>query len=351
MADPEKALDHLHQYVKSDPEMSMPVAVVKALTETIKSSQASTMSELMMNLKTCGDALKERGPSAVAATAGYDLLSRHISNTDNDTTIQTFKEHIIKKAEFLASNARTVRENVAKEGSNFVRDGSTILVHSYSRVVMQLLIFAAKANKQFNVFVTESRPLSRGKEAVAKLREHGIPAKLILDAAVGYFIERVNMVLVGAEGVVENGGLINQIGTYQIAVVAKAANKPFYVVTESYKFVRLFPLNQYDLPGHTVALRFGHVADDEMTKDTELAVSYRLFGGSLALANAPVPGEHLDAMRTCSRLESRGLTRECPWPTRLHRVLTLLASHARVTPRLTILLRTTSRSCLRTLAC
>lgn len=39
-----------------------------------------------------------------------------------------------------------------------------------------------------------------------------------------------------------------QIGTYQLAVMAKALNKPFYVVVESFKFVRMFPLNQDDLP-------------------------------------------------------------------------------------------------------
>ncbi|WAR03027.1 EI2BA-like protein [Mya arenaria] len=39
-----------------------------------------------------------------------------------------------------------------------------------------------------------------------------------------------------------------QIGTYSIAIAAKAMNKPFYVVAESFKFVRLFPLNQQDLP-------------------------------------------------------------------------------------------------------
>lgn len=48
-------------------------------------------------------------------------------------------------------------------------------------------------------------------------------------------------------GICENGGLVNQIGTYQIAVVAKASNTPFYVVTESHKFLKLFPLNQYDI--------------------------------------------------------------------------------------------------------
>lgn len=56
------------------------------------------------------------------------------------------------------------------------------------------------------------------------------------------------MVLVGAEAVVESGGIINKLGTYNIAVVARARNVPFYVAAESYKFARLYPLHQRDLP-------------------------------------------------------------------------------------------------------
>ena len=39
-----------------------------------------------------------------------------------------------------------------------------------------------------------------------------------------------------------------QIGTYSMAISAKAMNKPFYVVAESFKFTRLYPLNQQDIP-------------------------------------------------------------------------------------------------------
>lgn len=122
-----------------------------------------------------------------------------------------------------------------------------ILIHSYSRVVLNLLEKASLSNRRFKVYVTESRPHCSGKNAIEFLTARSIPCKLILDAAVGYVIENVDMVLVGAEGVVENGGIINQIGTYQMAVMAKAASKPFYAVCESYKFVRLYPLNQTDL--------------------------------------------------------------------------------------------------------
>lgn len=58
----------------------------------------------------------------------------------------------------------------------------------------------------------------------------------------------VDMVLVGAEGLVENGGIINRIGTYQLAIVAAAHKKPLYVAAESHKFARMFPLYQTDLP-------------------------------------------------------------------------------------------------------
>jgi len=85
-------------------------------------------------------------------------------------------------------------------------------------------------------------------------------------------MDKVDFVLVGSEAVVESGGLINAVGSNQMAIIAKAENKPFYALAEryvpvvicdieehdssrmadnSYKFRRLFPLSQYDLPTHT----------------------------------------------------------------------------------------------------
>ena len=65
---------------------------------------------------------------------------------------------------------------------------------------------------------------------------------------------RVDLVLVGAEAVVESGGVINILGTYQVALCARAHNKPFYVSAESYKFARLFPLHQRDIEHDTSSM-------------------------------------------------------------------------------------------------
>lgn len=81
-----------------------------------------------------------------------------------------------------------------------------------------------------------------------ELENLNIPCTLILDSAVGYIMESIDMVMMGAEGVVESGGIINKIGSYTVALCAREASKPLYVLTESFKFVRLYPLNQRDLP-------------------------------------------------------------------------------------------------------
>lgn len=81
----------------------------------------------------------------------------------------------------------------------------------------------------------EGRPDSTGVEMSKELAAAGVPIKLILDSAVAYTMEKIDMVLFGADGVVESGGIINTIGTFQTALVAQSKNKPVYVAAESFK--------------------------------------------------------------------------------------------------------------------
>lgn len=48
---------------------------------------------------------------------------------------------------------------------------------------------------------------------IEELDRHRIPCTLILDSAIAYIIEKVDAVLLGAEGVCENGGIINRVST------------------------------------------------------------------------------------------------------------------------------------------
>lgn len=78
-------------------------------------------------------------------------------------------------------------------------------------------------------------------------------------------MQKVSKVLVGAEGVAESGGVINASGTYQIGVLAKDANVPFYVVAESHKFVRMYPVSPSDIATeYPLTFRTENSTEDEL---------------------------------------------------------------------------------------
>lgn len=171
----------------------------------------------------------------------------------------------------FVERAKAAREQIALFGRSFVRDGCTVLTTGGSRVVGALLREAAEASggsvrfKVIYVLPGPEQASQEGSDVVASLRKRGVPVATIGAEAVGYAMGKVDMVIVGAEGVVENGGVISRLGTYQIGVLARGCGKPFYVVAESHKFVRIFPLGQYDLPIEQKIVDFksndGHTVD------------------------------------------------------------------------------------------
>lgn len=60
-------------------------------------------------------------------------------------------------------------------------------------------------------------------------------------------METVDRVIVGAEAVTSNAGIISGLGTYPIALVAKAYNKEVFVAAEQYKFGDTYPSYQSSL--------------------------------------------------------------------------------------------------------
>uniref|UniRef100_A0A1B6MC87 Uncharacterized protein n=1 Tax=Graphocephala atropunctata TaxID=36148 RepID=A0A1B6MC87_9HEMI len=158
------------------------------------------------------------------------------------------KDIMLLRGQVFLKKLLEARDKVAKLAADYIIEGMKILCHSKSRVVLQTMKEAKKANRNFQVYVTKSYPDCSGEEMCRELNKAGIPCTVILDSAMGYVMEKVDMVMVGAEGVVESGGIINKIGSFTMAMCASELKKPFYVLTESFKFARLYPLNQNDLP-------------------------------------------------------------------------------------------------------
>uniref|UniRef100_A0A673L2W6 Translation initiation factor eIF2B subunit alpha n=1 Tax=Sinocyclocheilus rhinocerous TaxID=307959 RepID=A0A673L2W6_9TELE len=242
--------------IREDPDVASAVAAIRSLLEFLKREQSETILGLRENMTKAIHRLEETD-SSVAVSSGGELFLRFISLTSLEhPDLSQCKNVMIERGELFLKKISLSRGKVGKLCHTFIKDGAKILTHSSSRVVLKVLENAAADNKRFTVYVTESQPDSAGKLMAQKLCNLNIPVTVVLDAAVGYIMEKVDLVIVGAEGVVESGGVINKIGTYQMAVCSKAHNKPFYVVAESFKFVRLYPLNQQDVPD-----RFKYKAD------------------------------------------------------------------------------------------
>ncbi|GAB1608154.1 translation initiation factor eIF-2B subunit alpha-like [Argonauta hians] len=245
----EAILQYFDEVIRKEPENSQALAAVKTLLEVVKRSEATTLIELQQVLKDAGKYLDLRDENGISVSSACQLYLRFITFTSLE--FQEFHEchsRLVERGELFLEKVTKSRDKISTLCKPFLRDGMTILTHSRSRVVLQVLKEAARDKKRFNVFVTESRPDESGRVLCDELKKANIAALLILDSAVSSVMSDVDLVLVGAESVVESGGIINKIGTFNIALAAKAFNKPVYVVAEFFKFARFFPLTQKDLP-------------------------------------------------------------------------------------------------------
>src|SRR5262249_46999273 len=91
---------------------------------------------------------------------------------------------------------------------------------------------AVEAGKKIHVYVDETRPRLQGMKLTAwELTREGIPATLIADNMAGWLMRqgKIDAVVVGAARIAAKGDTANKIGTYAVAVMARAHNLPFYV--------------------------------------------------------------------------------------------------------------------------
>lgn len=230
-------------------DLAEAVAAIRALASVIRSSEATTIMELQSELDSASLSLKSWDTTSISLTAGCDLFMRYVTRTSafEYEDFDSAKARFLERADKFGDISYKARKIIAMLGQDFIFNGCTILVHGFSRVVLEILKTAAQSKKVFRVLCTEGRPDRTGLRFSNELAKLDVPVKLLIDSAVAYSMDEVDMVFVGADGVVESGGIINMMGTYQIALVAKTMDKPVYVAAESYKFARLYPLDQKDM--------------------------------------------------------------------------------------------------------
>jgi ribose 1,5-bisphosphate isomerase len=164
---------------------------------------------------------------------------RHIVHAVKKTDEESVKELVDLvsqvSSQFLESLERS-KEKIAAIGSKRVSNNSKVLTHCHSSTVTNMLLRAKQEGKSFEVVCTESRPVFQGRITAKEMLDAGIETTLIVDSAVRYFMNEVDLVVVGADAITSEGNVINKIGTSMFALAAKEARTPFYVVSELLKF-------------------------------------------------------------------------------------------------------------------
>lgn len=260
----------------------MPMAAIEALIEFLGHSKVTTVYETIDLVKTQSTKLQAAVTNPIALSHGTDLFQQYLimslkqpttsagtkdavsaSNNGGSTSdrsgpesFEIVRQHLLRNGRLFATRAKDARERIATNGRKHIYDGTVILTHGGSRVVGTLLARAAERHEydeyvdepiRFRVVYAVDPALAAESQAVVDaLRARGVPVATIPLAAVSYAMAKVDMVVVGAEAVAANGGLISTMGTFQIAQLAKVNKKPFFVAAEQHKFGKTFPCGQFD---------------------------------------------------------------------------------------------------------
>jgi translation initiation factor 2B subunit (eIF-2B alpha/beta/delta family) len=146
------------------------------------------------------------------------------------------KNIFIHSCENFLQWANSAISKVWKYGAEKINDGDVVFMFSMSSSVWGIFKEAKKQGKSFRVIVTESRPTDEGFWTVDEMDAAGIPVSVTVDACIGEVIPQCNSVFVGSDSVSSTGYVLNKVGTYPAALVAKAHGVPFYVAADTLKF-------------------------------------------------------------------------------------------------------------------
>ena len=130
---------------------------------------------------------------------------------------------------------RGLRASVGQTAA-LIRTRSRVLTYSSSTAVRLALWRAMASGRRFEVVCSESRPMCEGVTLARRLAALGIPVHLVVDAALAEWVERANLILLGADAVTP-ASLVNKVGTEPLLHAARRNGVSACVVADSSKWL------------------------------------------------------------------------------------------------------------------
>jgi methylthioribose-1-phosphate isomerase len=223
--------------VRGAPAIGVTAAMGVALgAQSLSATNYDTFEKGMLEI--C-DHLASTRPTAVNLFWAIDSMKRSL-RAWRDQPVAEIKRRLIAESQRLLEEDIRMNKAMGRHGSALIQDGQTILTHCNAGALatagygtaLGVIRAAWEDGKKIRVLADETRPVLQGARLTAwELMQDKIPVTLITDSMAGSLMRQgqIQVCLVGADRIAANGDVANKIGTYSVAVLAKAHGIPFYV--------------------------------------------------------------------------------------------------------------------------
>jgi len=214
--------------------------VVVALNETGPQTHWRTTVE-----KAC-DYLATSRPTAVNLFWALDRMRAKATEL-GEIEFDAARDALLAEAHAIRDEDAAMCAAIGNAGKHLIPEGGGVLTHcnagalatSERGTALSVMYAAHEAGTNFTVFADETRPLLQGARLTTwELMQAGVDTVLICDnmAAVVMREKKVQVVVTGADRIAANGDAANKIGTYGVALLARAHGIPFYIAAPSSTF-------------------------------------------------------------------------------------------------------------------
>lgn len=199
------------------------------------------ISDFITCIESVIETFKKTRPTAVNLFWALERIKKliNINSTPDEIT-----SNIIKEAVKIHFEDKMMCEFISQIGQEIVPDNANILTHCNTGALatggegtaLGIIKYAHKLGKKIHVFVDETRPLFQGARlTVWELIKSGIDCTLIADNVAAFLMQmkKIDLIITGADRITRNGFAANKIGTYNLAILAKHHNIPFYIAVPS----------------------------------------------------------------------------------------------------------------------
>jgi methylthioribose-1-phosphate isomerase len=218
------------------------VAAAYGLLLGIQNDAQREPDDVLGRVKEAAATLAKARPTAVNLFWALDrMVARATRDHAAGATSAAIVDGLFEEAAAIHREDAESCRRLGEFGAELLRSGDTVLTHCNAGALatggrgtaLAPIYEAVERGKRIAVYADETRPLLQGARLTSwELGQAGIDVTLITDNAAGATMRRgvIDIVLVGSDRIARNGDVCNKIGTYSVAVLARANDIPFYAV-------------------------------------------------------------------------------------------------------------------------